>query len=144
MMRATTLKASPASVDGLLAYYAGLATDQAHRDGAARGPVDYYLDPAEPPGRWTAHGRAALGLGEEVRAEELEALPTARHPTTGALLGRGFGKKSARAFDATFSAPKSVSVLWALSPDASSGPRCWPPTTPRRRPPWTGSSSTGR
>jgi len=32
-------------------------------------------------------------------------------------LGRRFGDKSARGFDATFSAPKSVSVLWALSPD---------------------------
>lgn len=32
--------------------------------------------------------------------------------------GPGLGAKSARAFDATFSAPKSVSVLWALSPDA--------------------------
>lgn len=41
----------------------------------------------------------------------------ARHPGTGRRLARGFGAKSARAFDATFSAPKSVSVLWALSPD---------------------------
>ena len=40
-----------------------------------------------------------------------------RHPDTGQPLGRGFGDKSARGFDATFSAPKSVSVLWALSPD---------------------------
>ena len=116
-MRATTLKASPASLDGLLAYYAGLAEDQSHRDGVARGPVDYYLDPAEPPGRWWGHGCGALGLGEEVRAEQLEALLTARHPSTGDRLGRGFGAKSARAFDATFSAPKSVSVLWALSAD---------------------------
>ncbi len=42
-----------------------------------------------------------------------------RHPGDGRDLGRGFGAKSARAFDATFSAPKSVSVLWALSPDPS-------------------------
>src|SRR5581483_4121540 len=31
--------------------------------------------------------------------------------------GRGFGISSARGFDATFSAPKSVSVLWALWPE---------------------------
>jgi conjugative relaxase-like TrwC/TraI family protein len=116
-MRATTLKASPDDVGGLLAYYAGLADDQARRDGACWGPIDYYLDPAEPPGRWCGHGRAVLGLGAEVQAEQLEALLTARHPATGARLGRGFGAKSARAFDATFSAPKSVSVLWALSSD---------------------------
>ncbi len=54
-MRATTPKASPSDVGGLLAYYAGLATDQARRDGASRGPIDYYLDPAEPPGRWRGH-----------------------------------------------------------------------------------------
>ncbi len=116
-MRATTLKASPADVGGLLAYYAGLADDQGRRDATSRGPVDYYLDPAEPPGRWWGHGRAALGLGTEVQAEQLEALLTARHPGNDARLGRGFGTKSARAFDATFSAPKSVSVLWALSSD---------------------------
>ncbi len=117
MMRATTLKVSPAALGGLIAYYAGLATDQARRDGIARGPIDYYLDPAEPPGRWWGRGCAALGLGTEVRAAQLEALLVARHPSTGARLGRGFGTKSARAFDATFSAPKSVSVLWALSSD---------------------------
>ncbi len=116
-MRATTLKASAAGLDGLLAYYAGLANDQVRRDGLARGPIDYYLDPAEPPGRWWGHGCAALDLRNEVRADQLEALLTARHPYTGARLGRGFGAKSARAFDATFSAPKSVSVLWALTPD---------------------------
>ena len=116
-MRATTLKASSAALGGLLAYYAGLATDPARRDGVSRGPIDYYLDPAEPPGRWWGHGCSGLGVAGEVRAEELEALLTARHPSTGARLGRGFGATSARAFDATFSAPKSVSVLWGLSPD---------------------------
>ncbi len=116
-MRATTLKASPAALGGLLAYYAGLATDQVRRDGGGRGPIDYYLDPAEPPGRWWGQGRAALGLGAEVRPEQLEALLTGRNPASGACLGRGFGATSARAFDATFSAPKSVSVLWALSAD---------------------------
>lgn len=40
MMRAKTLKASPARVGALLAYYAGLAEDQARRDGLARGPID--------------------------------------------------------------------------------------------------------
>lgn len=116
-MRATTLKASPADLGNLLAYYAGLADDQARRDGAGRGPIDYYLDPAEPAGRWWGGGRGALGLADDVQPEELEALFRGRHPGHGGRLGRGFGATSARAFDATFSAPKSVSVLWALSPD---------------------------
>ena len=40
-----------------------------------------------------------------------------RHPGHGRCLGRSFEPKSARAYDATVSAPKSVSVLWALSPE---------------------------
>lgn len=59
VMRCTTLKASGGRVEGLLAYYAGLAEDRAR-------------------------------------------------PCRN---GRGFGASSARGFDATFSAPKSVSVL---------------------------------
>ena len=51
-MRATTLKAGGAGVAGLVGYYAGLAEDHLRRDGLSRGPVDYYLDPNEPPGRW--------------------------------------------------------------------------------------------
>ena len=116
-MRATTLKASASALGGLVAYYAGLAADRERRDGLARGPIDYYLDPAEPAGRWRGRGCEAMGVGGEVKSEQLAALLAARHPRTGMRLGRGFGTKSARAFDATFSAPKSVSVLWALTPD---------------------------
>lgn len=117
VMRVTTLKASAAGLGRLLDYYAGLAEDHA-RPGPGRGPVDYYLDPDEPPGRWSGTGRHAVGVGGTVGGEQLRALLDARHPTTGAGLGRAFGDRSARGFDATFSAPKSVSVLWALTPDA--------------------------
>jgi conjugative relaxase-like TrwC/TraI family protein len=79
--------------------------------------VDYYLDPDERPGRWCGSGTPALGLDGEVTLNELRALLDGRHPVTGAKLGRGFGDASARGFDATFSAPKSVSALWALTPD---------------------------
>ncbi|HVM06544.1 MAG TPA: MobF family relaxase [Acidimicrobiales bacterium] len=113
----TTIKAGAHGVEAMVAYYAGLAADQASRDGACRGPVDYYLAADEPPGRWWGEGTAALGLGAEVAPEELEALLTARHPGSGGRLGRGFGADSARAFDACFSAPKSVSVLWGLAED---------------------------
>lgn len=116
VMRVTTLKASAGRLGGLLAYYAGLAEDRGH-DGPGRGPVDYYLDPDEPPGRWWGRGRTALGLEGTVAGDELRSVLDAHHPTTGTRLGRRFGDSSARGFDATFSAPKSVSVLWALSPD---------------------------
>jgi conjugative relaxase-like TrwC/TraI family protein len=116
-MRAVTLKAAGDAVAQLIGYYAGLARDQLRRDGTARGPVDYYLNPAEPPGRWWGSGCAAVGLDGEVLPEQLQALLEGHHPATSATLGRQYGDRSARGFDATFSAAKSVSVLWALSPD---------------------------
>jgi conjugative relaxase-like TrwC/TraI family protein len=118
VMRCTTLKAAGGRVEGLLAYYAGLAEDRVRPCRSGRGPVDYYLDPDEPAGRWWGRGCGVLGLGGEVEGEELRALLEGRHPEAGAKLGREFGASSARGFDATFSAPKSVSVLWALTPDA--------------------------
>ena len=52
-MRCTTLKAcTPDRVDRLLDYYAGLAEDAGKPCRSSRGPVDYYLDPDEPAGRW--------------------------------------------------------------------------------------------
>lgn len=117
VMRVTTLKATAAKLPGLLAYYAA-ARGGPRAAGPGRGPVDYYLDPDEPPGRWRGRGRNALGLDGDVEGSELRSLLEAAHPGTGARLGRRFGDSSARGFDATFSAPKSVSVLWALSPDA--------------------------
>ncbi|HET6753371.1 MAG TPA: MobF family relaxase [Jiangellaceae bacterium] len=116
-MRAVTLKAAGDAVARLIGYYADLGRDQLGWDRVARGPVDYYLDPAEPPGRWWGSGCPSVGLEGEVLPEQLQALLEGRHPATGAPLGRRFGDKSARGFDATFSAAKSVSVLWALSAD---------------------------
>ena len=116
MLRVTTLKAGRAGIANVIDYYAGLAEDHG-RDGGGRGPVDYYLDPDEPPGRWWGDGRHAVGLGGEVVGDQLRRMLEGRHPDTGQPLGRGFGNKSARGFDATFSVPKSVSVLWALSAD---------------------------
>ena len=49
-----------------------------------------------------------------VEPEQLRALVDGRHPTTGANLLPGCRPRSVLAFDLTFSAPKSVSLLWAL------------------------------
>ena len=115
-MRVTTLKASTDGLAALIGYYAGLAEDRS-RPGAGRGPVDYYLDPDEPAGRWWGSGLGALGLAGEVHGDQLRSLLAGEDPATGWPLGRSFGERSARGFDATFSAPKSVSALWALTPD---------------------------
>ncbi|MGQ0434495.1 MAG: MobF family relaxase [Microthrixaceae bacterium] len=116
-MRVTTLKAGSGGVSALLSYYAGLAEQRPHAAERGRGPVDYYLDPDEPAGRWWGDGRHALGVSGDVAPEDLRAVLEGTHPVTGQRLGRSFGESSARGFDATFSASKSVSVLWALTPD---------------------------
>ena len=118
VMRCKTLKAWSGGVGGLLDYYAALVEDRTRAVGRSRGPVDYYLDPDEPAGRWWGRGLDAVGLSGEVTGDDLRSLLEGRHPRHGGVLGRRFGESSARGFDATFSAPKSVSALWALSPDA--------------------------
>lgn len=54
--RVVTIRVAGSQVGQVLDYYAGLAADQLERDATARGPVDYYLNPNEPPGRWWGTG----------------------------------------------------------------------------------------
>ncbi|MGA7272196.1 MAG: MobF family relaxase, partial [Acidimicrobiia bacterium] len=74
----------------------------------------YYLDGGEPPGRWWGGGAGDLGLDGVVDPGAFLAVMAGRHPATGEDLGRKYGEGSVRGYDATFSAPKSVSVLFAL------------------------------
>ena len=74
----------------------------------------YYLDSGEPPGRWHGDGARMLGLDGQVEYEAFLAVMAGLDPTTRERLGRRFGDDSVRGFDATFSAPKSVSVLFAI------------------------------
>lgn len=78
----------------------------------------YYLDGDEPPGRWWGKGADQLGLQGEITADVFHALLDGKHPTTGEDLGRCYGDDSVRGFDATFSAPKSVSVLFGLGDES--------------------------
>jgi conjugative relaxase-like TrwC/TraI family protein len=81
---------------------------------------DYYLkdgERVEAPGRW-AGGATALGANPErpVGGDELRALMAVRRPDTGLPLRRvGGNGQAVCAIDATFSAPKSVSAVWALA-----------------------------
>jgi conjugative relaxase-like TrwC/TraI family protein len=83
---------------------------------------DYYLspdgEPTQAPGQWLASPDtlARLGIeGSSIEGPEFIALMEGRHPRSGEFLrragatgGRGGG------IDLTFSAPKSVSAVWAL------------------------------
>ena len=75
---------------------------------------------------WSGRQAAGLGLSGRVEVEALESLLSGRDPTTGTPLGRelldryttdGRVVRAVSGFDATFSAPKSLSVWWALTGD---------------------------
>jgi conjugative relaxase-like TrwC/TraI family protein len=74
----------------------------------------YYLDGGEPAGRWWGHAAQDLGLSGKVDADAFLAVMGGQDPVTGENLGRCYGEGSVRGYDATFSAPKSVSVLFAV------------------------------
>lgn len=83
----------------------------------ATSPSEYFLAEGEAPGRWYGSGLEALGLvrAEVVGEAQLESLfARALHPATGERLGRSWRSDGVTGFDLTFSAPKSVSVLWAI------------------------------
>ncbi len=80
----------------------------------AGGLEDYYLGSGEAPGVWAGRLAAELGLAGVVEADSLRALIGRRHPDTGDPLGGG-KQPTVRAIDATFSAPKSCSLLWAFA-----------------------------
>ena len=87
----------------------------------------YLTEPGgEAPGVWTGRQAELLGLAGEVTTDDLQALLEGRDPMTGTPLGNPFvdrvhksGKvvRAVAGFDATLSAPKSLSVWWALSGD---------------------------
>ena len=108
MLRVTTLYASSAVASA--AYYTRYLADA----------------PGEEPGRWLGRQADELGLDGVVEADALQRLLEGRDPTTGTSLGNplidrrssaGAVIRAVAGFDATFSAPKSVSVWWALTGD---------------------------
>lgn len=96
---------------GQVFYYTHLANE------------DYYLDGGEPPGRWYGDAAKALGLqnvsGGQVGKKELHDLFRG-YGIDGKALVQNAGKQDRQAgVDLTFSAPKSVSVLWAHADQAT-------------------------
>ncbi|MHB8695019.1 MAG: MobF family relaxase [Solirubrobacteraceae bacterium] len=91
-------------------------------EGKARASAlgDYYLkdgERVEAPGRW-AGGAHLFGIdpNQRVSGEQLRTLMDVRRPDTGDELRRvGASGEAIAALDATFSAPKSVSAVWALA-----------------------------
>ena len=87
----------------------------------AQGRDDYYSGRGESPGRWTGAGTESLQLGGQVDDDGFMALMDGRDPGTGERLKRVGGRSKVAAFDLTFSAPKSVSVLFAIGEPGLAG-----------------------
>jgi conjugative relaxase-like TrwC/TraI family protein len=100
-------------------------TNSAHH--SARYYTRYLADEGpEGEGVWLGRQAEALGLAGPVSTEDLEALLCGRDPVTGTRLGtelvdrvdaKGRLIRAVGGFDATFSAPKSLSVWWGLTGD---------------------------
>jgi conjugative relaxase-like TrwC/TraI family protein len=84
------------------------------------GACEYFLGVGEAPGRWYGRGLEPLGLTArgEVREWPLEAtFGRGMHPTERSRLGRAWRADGVTGYDLCFSAPKSVSALWAIGGD---------------------------
>ena len=78
-----------------------------------------YLDSGEPRGIWFGDGARELGLTGEVGDEAFVAVMAGMNPRRPDRdLGCRYDAKSVRGFEVSASAPKSVSVLWALGDPA--------------------------
>jgi conjugative relaxase-like TrwC/TraI family protein len=108
MLRVSTIHASSARASAV--YYTRYLTDA----------------PGEAPGEWSGRQADELGLSGEVETEALERLLSGCDPVSGTQLGYSLADrkladgrvvKAVAGFDATFSSPKSLSVLWALTGD---------------------------
>ncbi|MEQ8906035.1 MobF family relaxase [Ekhidna sp.] len=78
---------------------------------------DYYSEKAEIPGKWHGRTAAMLGLSGEVKKSDFERLIDNINPNTNQRLTPRNSPNRRPLYDCTFSAPKSVSILLALTGD---------------------------
>jgi conjugative relaxase-like TrwC/TraI family protein len=97
----------------------GKGQETYYLDSVAGGADDYYSGEGEAPGRWSGAGASELELSGKVEREQLGAVLAGRDPRTDAPLLRLLRRDRVPGFDVTFSAPKSVSVLWATADEAT-------------------------
>jgi conjugative relaxase-like TrwC/TraI family protein len=89
----------------------------------AEGAEDYYSGRGETEGQWIGTAATEFALYGKVEPDQLTAMLTGRNPVTGESLGlkSAPGREPVPGFDLTFSAPKSVSLTWALGGHPVSG-----------------------
>jgi Ti-type conjugative transfer relaxase TraA len=92
-------------------------TGRYYVDRVAKGREDYYVGAGEADGEWVGLGAGLLGLKGRVDGDELRTLLEGRAPRSDTKLRNAPGPDAVTGFDLTFSAPKSVSVLYAVGDD---------------------------
>ena len=93
---------------------------QYYLDTVAGGAEEYYTGAKEAPGEWLGAGAGQLGLAGKVDAEHLGRVLGHVDPASGGRLTAARSVPTVAGFDATFCAPKSVSLLFALgTPEVS-------------------------
>jgi conjugative relaxase-like TrwC/TraI family protein len=92
----------------------GPGQQQYYLDTVARGAEEYWTNAKEAPGQWVGRGSALLGLAGGVNGDDLHRVLEQSDPKSGIRLTRAQGAPKVAGFDATFCAPKSVSLLFAL------------------------------
>jgi conjugative relaxase-like TrwC/TraI family protein len=95
-------------------------TQQDSASGAKRyyATADYYSEGQEIIGLWGGKGASRLGLEGTVDQSSFERLCDNRHPQTGEPLTVRTRSDRTVGYDFTFSVPKSVSLLYAMTGDA--------------------------
>lgn len=113
MMTASRMKIAAA----VMTYFAAHLQERAPASTKAAAREDYYAAEGDP-GQWYGAGLSRVGLieGEAVRARSFQMLSAGLTPDGTEKLAQNAGADLRRAgMDLTFSAPKSVSVLWAVA-----------------------------
>ncbi|HEX8741505.1 MAG TPA: MobF family relaxase [Thermoleophilaceae bacterium] len=93
-------------------------------ESVAQGVEDYYTGAGEAPGRWVGSAAREIGIAGKVDDDALHAALGGSHPRTGDQLASRRGGTRVPGFDLTFSAPKSVSVVFGLADEGVSAQVC--------------------
>ena len=110
------------SIGKLVAGQARYYLDQAEArvdvvESIGDGVEEYYLGPTEARGEWIGAASAELRLSRTVEAAALRRVLAGVDPRDGSALRSSSSRARVAGFDLTFSAPKSVSVVFGLADD---------------------------
>jgi conjugative relaxase-like TrwC/TraI family protein len=99
-------------------YYVGAAHGRVDAVQSLGGADDYYGESGRAPSAWVGTAAQCLGLSGPVTDQGLRRAFAGEHPLDGELLRARRGPQRNAAIDLTFSAPKSVSLLFGVgAPD---------------------------